>query len=201
MSIRPYIWRGRFHWLGDYHFIRLWVSDDLNQFLILCGRMRIARDLSPLRKTRPYGGMTHHLSHAAREADLHRRLQGWESRIVFTYSLSHSTSLYNDRKGTRHFKILCFLSSLFFHILEEPQDAVMPERFMRASSEISIEVTGEVTALMANDTLPPARINDLQVLEIDPMSLTVKLRWTAMGDDYDVGNGKIYIRCRLRIYP
>ena len=67
----------------------------------------------------------------------------------------------------------------------------MVERFMRASPEVNIQVVGDVAALTANDSFPPARINDVQVLESDPSSMTVKLQWTAMGDNYDVGNGRI----------
>lgn len=41
-----------------------------------------------------------------------------------------------------------------------------------------------------DDTTPPSRVTDLKV-QLDPVAQKVTFRWTAVGDDYDVGTGTI----------
>lgn len=48
----------------------------------------------------------------------------------------------------------------------------------------SIHWTSEVN----DDTIPPSRVTDLKV-QLDPVAQKVTFRWTAVGDDYDVGTG------------
>lgn len=61
---------------------------------------------------------------------------------------------------------------------------------MRAPPETHVEVTGDVASLMRVDNFPPARISDLEVLGFDTDAGTARLRWTAMGDNYESGMGK-----------
>ena len=48
----------------------------------------------------------------------------------------------------------------------------------------------ETDSTISPDTLPPSRITDLRV-QPDKASQKVTFYWTAVGDDYDVGTGKL----------
>ncbi|XP_054750776.2 calcium-activated chloride channel regulator 1-like [Lytechinus pictus] len=71
--------------------------------------------------------------------------------------------------------------------VEQPLAIVTMDPFMRAPPEAQVEVTGNVAALMSRDNFPPARIKDLEVLDYDTNAGTARLRWTAMGNNYDAG--------------
>ncbi|XP_071510783.1 calcium-activated chloride channel regulator 4-like [Diadema antillarum] len=77
-------------------------------------------------------------------------------------------------------------------VTEQPAELVSVGPFMRAPPEAHVEVTGDVSALLARDRFPPARVNDLEVVVFNSTSLRVKLRWKAMGDDYDSGRASSY---------
>ena len=63
--------------------------------------------------------------------------------------------------------------------------------FMRAARAVEFTVVEAPTAdeISATDMFPPARVTDLRVVEASAANGTVTLRWTAPGDDFDVGRG------------
>jgi len=54
-------------------------------------------------------------------------------------------------------------------------------------------ISNNATAILEEDLIPPSAITDLSVLEIIPVNLsTIKISWTAPGDDGDEGTASLY---------
>lgn len=80
----------------------------------------------------------------------------------------------------------------------EPGDSISEEKvvlsptgnFERYSPADFIDVKS--VAPQGADLYPPARVIDLEVVEVSYERAEAVLEWTAVGDDYDIGNGESY---------